>query len=973
MIRIFALLLLTFCSTALLAQENQDAITYFQNGEYKQYLESIIQQSKGYEDDDKAALLLREALEKTRVPLANDTTFAEAYHRLGIHHYYLDQEHEAIAAWENAIQIRAEVFPPHHVKIIKGYRNIGNSYVALNELDNAQVALQQALDLNLENPATDTSLLADLYRELGYIFSEQEDTKKADTYLTIAQNLCEKVYPDNPWELAQMYDYRYLHEKRKQNAEQMIFFIEKSLKQLEAIQDKDTGDIWRIANNYNNLAIAYELLKDDPKAQVYYTKSLETNENYKADRKIEITQNYANLIGVYHRQGLLQEAKQSAAKALAIAEQLDNPSLHSLVLHNRAEMYGAQKAYAKALKDYQQSIQLLVPAFRSDDFFDNPSSTSTVLGNKPSLIISLDDKAVSLHELSKVEKTTTYLEASVLTYDTIAQFIDQVRLDFESDESKAFLTNQAKIIFERAIQTNLDLYAQSKNTTYLKNAFNFVERSKAVILLDAIKENQAKISANIPADLLERERTLRGIIQDIEQELLNTPEEQKESIRSVLVTTNRQLERLIDTLENEYASYHALKYSTAITDLEQVQAELLRPNQAMIQYFVGEEKMYIFYIPKSGRSSAYTLPLDFPLADWIEGLRTGIYGKYTTPQQGETDLDKAYCTHAWQLYEKLLQPIQEELAPQLILVPDGILGYIPFDALLTKTVPETEYAQYYSHPYLVRQHQLSYTYSATLLHTMNEMAIAPTYNKVLAFAPSFGEGAASNNRGSVVDSRTGLSPLLHNKREVEAVQKLWGGESIYGAAATKQRFLDLATDYSYLHLSSHARMNDEQPDYSYIAFTQASNKALDEDELLFVGDLYNTPLNADMVVLSACETGLGKLNKGEGIISLARAFSYAGARSVITTLWRVNDQETANLMIDFYEQLQTGKSKDEALWLAKKRFLDEGIHPHPYYWAGFTPIGSMNALEVSTFQWWWLVLLSLIGLLVLLFLKKRSR
>lgn len=937
------------------------------------YLEQAIAESKDYEDDHLALELLETAVAKVSKSTLSDSTLAEAYHRIGIHHYYLDQERKAIEAWKQAIQLRTNIYPSHHIKIVKGYRNIGNAYVVLNELNNAQIALQRALDLNLENPETDEVILADLYRELGYIFSQQDDVKQAEIYLETAQNLCERVFADEPWELAHMYDYRYMHEQRQKNAEKMIYFAQKSRAEFERMEEKYEEDYWGLADSYNNLAIAYEMSGNFSQAIDFYERSLSTNLSYLENRLEEASKNYANLIGIYRKQAKYTESQKNVDAALKLVERLDNKSLHSLILHDQAKVYFDQRAYKEAAQGYHRAIELLVPNFESDDIFENPNTQNAVIGDRPNLIASLQEKANTLLILGNQEQSEKYIQAAVATYDSIAKYIDQVRLDFESDESKSFLANQAKSIFEKAIQANLDLYAFSKDVAQIENAFNFVERSKAVILLDAIKESQAKINANIPEDLLARERQLRDDLQRIEQALLESKEAEKEQLQANLVLINRNLERLVDTLENEFSSYHALKYSTALADLEEVQKEMLRPNQAMIQYFVGEKKLYIFYIRPSSAPKVYTTPLDFPLADWIKQFRTGIYGQLKA--NDTNNLDESYTLHAWRLYEKLIQPIAKEniLEEQLLIIPDGILGYIPFDALLTQEVPIATYGDYYNYPYLIRQHQLSYTYSATLLQTMNEASIAPDFYQVLAFAPSFGQDMAlASDRGGSVDERAGLSPLLHNQREADAINMMLGGEHISGVNATKQRFLDLAAKYSYLHLSSHARMNDEHPDYSYIAFTQASNEQLDEEELLFVSDLYNTPLNAEMVVLSACETGLGKLSKGEGIISLARAFSYAGARSVITTLWRVNDQETANLMIDFYEQLQAGQSKDEALWQAKKRFLDEGIHPHPYYWAGFMPIGNMSPIETDGGSWQWYLAIGACALLVLFFFIRKS-
>ena len=163
--------------------------------------------------------------------------------------------------------------------------------------------------------------------------------------------------------------------------------------------------------------------------------------------------------------------------------------------------------------------------------------------------------------------------------------------------------------------------------------------------------------------------------------------------------------------------------------------------------------------------------------------------------------------------------------------------------------------------------------------------------------------------------------------------------------ATKETFEKIVGDYRIVHLATHGKANDKIGDYCFLAFTEQKDSL--QNELLYVRDIYNLSLNADLVVLSACETGIGELKRGEGVISLARAFAYSGAKSLITTLWSVNDKSTMQIMEGFYRQLKKGASKDAALWKAKQVYLEKSKHEqaHPFFWSAFIPIGDMQAVK----------------------------
>ena len=211
-----------------------------------------------------------------------------------------------------------------------------------------------------------------------------------------------------------------------------------------------------------------------------------------------------------------------------------------------------------------------------------------------------------------------------------------------------------------------------------------------------------------------------------------------------------------------------------------------------------------------------------------------------------------------------------------------------------------------------------------------------------------------------MERRNGFENLFFNIPEAESIHNLIPGRLFKGSSATEENFLNNTSDYKIIHLATHAKSNDKLGDYSFIALSKVNDSILDKNRL-YVGELYNLNLNADMVVLSACETGLGELQKGEGIISLARAFTYAGAKSTINSLWSVNDASTKTLMEYFYQNIKNGKSKDEALRDAKLTYLENENYDPPYFWASFIAMGNMEPIALSSeFNYWWLLLLPVV-------------
>jgi len=306
----------------------------------------------------------------------------------------------------------------------------------------------------------------------------------------------------------------------------------------------------------------------------------------------------------------------------------------------------------------------------------------------------------------------------------------------------------------------------------------------------------------------------------------------------------------------------------------------------------------------------------------------------------------------------------------LMIILAGNLGFLPFEALLTDDVSNNNFKEY---PYVIKKYAVGYCYSATLLHEMQTKEHIP--QKIfLGFAPEFDSDVK-------LDGRYSFNPLEHSQQEVIDVHELIGTGNIFtGAQATKENFQENCEGYCILHIATHGFMNSNDSKNSFLAFSSSADST--SNELLYVRDLYNMHLTASMVVLSACETGLGELYESEGIASLARGFAYAGAKSIITSLWAVNDYTTAEIMKFMYKHIQAGMNKDEALFQAKNEFLAAAAShqvAHPFLWSAFIMIGDESPRPGTRMKKgstnYTIIFTSLVALIVAiiggLFLRKR--
>jgi len=614
---------------------------------------------------------------------------------------------------------------------------------------------------------------------------------------------------------------------------------------------------------------------------------------------------------LYKVKGQYQQSNDIYEKALASLKQKWNNRKHDEIalLYNEIGLMNFEfHKYGKALEYYDLAME----------------QVSGTRANSSTLLKILKNKSVTLNRLDNEESYSSVIR----TVNTAIETLDTVKPSFKSQADKLTLIEDVFPIFESGLEAAFNLQRSSQDGEYIDSAFKFSEESKSVLLLEALLGAKATEFANIPSVIVERESQLKSQITIIEKKI-NSAKATTEELENDLFDVKKEYRQLIDTIETNYKAYYDLKYSTAVISLQNVQ-EKLKGDEQLISFFYGNEAIYAIGISKSGKQFE-RIPID----NLFEENITNVHRMLADPKSDIAALGKT--THV--IYQKLLEPFLEPSRNKLTIIADGLLNYIPFSAL--NTDPK-------GLDYLAANCSVRYANSATLLSQLGQRK--PKAANVLALAPSF------NGTSEVNISRSSLMPLPHNEPEVAKVLNAFEGRSLVDKDASLQNFKKEFEKFNILHLATHAVFNDSTPEYSYLAFSQ--NDTNDNEDLLFVADLYTIKTDADLVTLSACESGIGELRRGEGFMGLSRGFFYGGAASIASTLWKINDASSAELMGSFYNNLANGDTKDKALQKAQKAFLktnSQNALAHPYYWSGFVISGN-NAPLKKNMNWGYLAI-----------------
>jgi CHAT domain-containing protein len=586
----------------------------------------------------------------------------------------------------------------------------------------------------------------------------------------------------------------------------------------------------------------------------------------------------------------------------------------------------AQKQPREALAYFHHALFCVLPGLTLNDITQAPSSATFYSEN--TILEALQGKARAFQTLNQLEKA---LEC----YELIPFVEAKLRATHAYESSSLLALKESRQRFQDAIDLAWQLFEQSNgNPKYAERAFRLTELARGMLLLQSLVQARQYL----PTDIREKDYDLRVRMAWLEHEIAAEREKGESLDQKKIEIWENQLFDL--KLERQKLLADFPSYNNPDSLFLQVLAakdvrSLLRPGQAMVDFFLTEKTAYIFSFDTNGdfRWRKATLP---------EGFReqTKQFAGYLWA--GEEAGRAAFLQKAWMLDSLLIAPERKRwgvATTSLMIVPDDVLMLVPFDVLISS--PAAEKSTWRDQRWLLVDYSLGYTYSATLLNI--QKSISETHAKAVSKPPQvFGGFAPSYTQASAYK--------LENTRPMtENVCDLLGGKAWLGSASSESCFKNSAANYRTLLLAMHGISDNEHPELSRLLFGDPGPDSLINNNILYASELQIMQLQADLVVLSACHSGSGKLEQGEGVYSLARAFAAAGVPASVMSLWLLHENSAPPLVEAFFKYLQQGKTKDEALKLAKFDFLKNDANfemTHPFFWAGLTASGDMRSLDL---------------------------
>ncbi len=845
--------------------------------------------------------------------------------------------------YEKALDLRLNTKTPEPGSLAENYYRLGSLlYYDLPDYDRSEENLLKAWEIyKREADSLDINfgrtnyILASLNRSKG-------DLSRAISYATEANRIFS--HPKVNRQLYALYAQivlanTYYDENRYRQA---IGWYEIVIK--KAIEYFGPANPFLI-NFYNNYAAALIAMKQPAAARKQLKRALTINmENPPVDFK-NLSFSYLHLADCAEQEQKPDSALYFLNRSLSVREKY-LPGSRSLIYQGTryiGEFYERRDSLDLALQYYQKALQVLFPEFNPDDIDANPDFSQ---GNREDIFYILYDKARTLLKRYYRKGDSRDLQNAYTLYLTGDRLVDEARNSSFLEESKLLVFELLKKDRDAGILCAYELYKQTVDQKYLEGLFMLTEKNKSMLLLQTLMNVERKSTLGIPDSIKTRQDDLNRRISVLRHQLnALTPDSTNAGIiarwNHQLLTATAARDELQKALAHAYPDYYNMKYTSNLISLREVQRRLRTSGQQALDYYWGDTLAFVLSIfPDT--VFVKKIRLDKNLFTALKSFALNLTGK----GRGDEPLRdfKNYVSSAHLLYRKLVEPGLNNKGTKrryrLIIIPDGPLAQLPFEAFLTSPA-QTGFIDYSKLPYLVFNETISYAYSLNLLFQPRTARKTPPEHQLLAMSYSGPQTSIT------VHERKGVpQELPWSEKELKAIKEtLKSGIYLSGIKATETRFKELAPRSMIVHLAVHGTADQNNALNSKLEFKSTADNANDGE--LFNYELYDMDLqNTRLAVLSACETGVGRQYAGEGVFSIARAFYYAGCPAIVMSLWKVHDKYTSLLMKGFYENLSHHKRIDAALHEAKCSFLHKAgeMEGHPANWASFIVIGKTPKL-----------------------------
>lgn len=876
------------------------------------------------------------------------TEHAEVQVDLAVAYNQNQEPHKSLPYLDYAEKIFLSDSISHLKHLSNLYINKSSIYGSLGFLAQAEESIKKGVLLRESIFGIDNSRNGSIYNMAATFFHRNNNYHQALNYYNKAIQLYQKSLPDPHVSLAyinmnmgalfmNLGDY---HKTRDH--------VNTSMRMIEAL----FGVSNRVtAIGYNYLGYSAEMEGKFEESQTWFEKSLKMNLELFEENNHDVGVTCRYLAGLFKEQGKLKEANEYAERSLRIFQAIKDPKNQNIATSYQelAEINVLQKDLQKALEVAQKGLMTSAMNFENPDLNTNPEADDILDGlNVINFLLVKSNVSLMQYDQTPAPKLLQRAKSSLLRGVEVANILWRQNQRLEDLIDFSPVLNK---LYEGLSQIHIRQYRSTEEQTHLDSAFFYTEKGREITLRALTNSWDASLSFNVPDSLKRKEAELERLTIFYESQLRPTGNSldstTREEYRSYLFKTRRDLENLQEYFKQEVPEYYGLKYNNEVINFPDIQAQL-KDGQALLEYAIIDSTIHIFTVLKN--------KVDFksiPIQDSFEAALAYFTDQNRFSPAIAHDLE-SFKTHAFNLYRQLLsEPLArlDSEIQELIIAPPPSLSTLSWEILLQ----DQSGSQFNQLNYLLKDFSVSYAPSSSWRFAPRTV----TFNRsteVLAFAPVYTNNETKPIAGLTEVFRDALVPLNWNQPEVLGITDQYGGEPVNAEIATERAFKSKAPDYQILHLAMHALVDHTDAMNSKLVFTQDNDSI--EDGMLHTFEIFNMDLNADMVVLSACNTGIGKVKEGEGVMSLARAFAYAGVPSMVMSHWNVNDESTSKLMVSFYEYLSEGDKKDEALRKAKLDFLSEAneIQTNPFYWGGFVLVGDNSPIDQQENYYWWLLL-----------------
>lgn len=723
-----------------------------------------------------------------------------------------------------------------------------------------------------------------------------------------------------------------------------------------------------IIDCYTKLGKYYAATGKHDLAMNYYYKNidwLKKNITVRTDIKRLIAENYI-LIG---KEKLTDYTSRSALGAFENAfhyfQEVSHPLGAAESCQLIARYYSENKMFDKALEYHQKAFTIL-----SKDTIDY-----TISGENPEATdVPMDMIVVNLLKEKSDVYLAKYCNSSNInhlvkcfeTLEAASEFVEKYRTSYLSSETIYQLVQNTYSILEKGVMTAYSLFEETENPVYLEKAFQMTDKSKYAILKDAMNASKFRDQTGLPDSLLIKEKKLRYELTSTNILLRKQLQKHKfadsldNKLTNLYETIRFNLQSELDGLKTNFSKYPGLEnilkvYSTP-PSFSEIQKHL-NPETLFLEYFISKNHLLIFVISDSG-ISIKSIPIDENFLALCQSFMQSLRKDSARSQFPEL---------SYQLYQILIEPVLGSIQGKtdLIIIPDEALIQIPFECLLTEK-PDTQSVSdldYKKLPYFLYKQNISYYFSSGLFLRSNteKQSQHLVENSFLGIAPTFDDAIFDSDSPLDLSFISSLIPeeknatddqnnifynaLPNSRKEVSEIirsfkNKNYDTKGLYSQQATEDNFKKLAGKYKYIHLATHSFVDMNEPDLSGIAYYHPFFSESENDGVLYAGEIYNMELNADLLVLSSCESGSGLIMKGEGVLAVSRGFLLAGAKNLVVSQWKVADTPTSELMIHFYNNILEGQTYRKALKNAKIKLLENTDTAFPRFWSAFMLIGN---------------------------------